>query len=449
MITWSLVDPFPEEFDRELVFFGVVRDYERMTVLLVHVPVGFEEAYPLALAALAAPLRTAGYTVEGLDAARCGHQGLADRLARGDILWVGISVWSPALDTCKRLIETCRRVDPDIPVVVGGPHVTLRPDALDADCAVIGEGEKAAVEIADRLAAGQSLPKVWKRSHPLDLDNLPMPDREVFAAADYHRDHLPHGRRYASMVTSRGCRYRCAYCSAPSIWGKGHRRMSPARVVAEFAQLQSSYGIDGVLIEDDLFNQDRDHVEGVCDALLRSDLGVTWELLNGVRPDHLDPGLIRLMARAGLTRLALSLETASRKQLRKMGRSDDLEHVKSIVKEANDAGVGVTGYFMVGLPGETRSDRLRTFRWARSLRLGMAHFSVASAWPGTRWSTSELTDVPSWERSALYGAWYLNPRAAFRAARMLGVGIHDLPEMAHRLANWMDKPLEARRVESL
>ena len=420
-----------------------------MTILLVHVPVGFEEAYPLALATLASPLRQAGYDVEGLDAARVGEAGLAQRLRRGDIDWVGMSVSSPAVDTCRALIRTCRTFAPNIPIVVGGPHVTLAPDDLEVDCAVLGEGERAVVEIAQLVASGRSLPRIWKRSNPLVLDDLPLPDREIFRVDAYHRDHLPHGRRYASMVTSRGCRHRCAYCSAPALWGKGHRRCSPERVVQEFALLRQQHAVDGVLIEDDLFNQDRDHVAGVADALIRAELGMTWELLNGVRPEYLDASLVKLMARSGLTRLALSLETADRHKLRKMGRSDDLEHVRNIVRAAQAAGVGVTGYFMVGLPGESRADRLKTFRWARSLNLGMAHFSVASAWPGTRWASDDVSDVPAWERSAMYGAWYLHPLAAVRAARMLGVGVRDLPEMGVRLANWMRRPLEARRVDGL
>ena len=420
-----------------------------MTILLVHVPVGFEEAYPLALSALAAPLRAAGYTVEGMDAARVGHDGLSERLSRGDIDWVGMSVWSPAVDACRSLIETCRRVSSNTPIVVGGPHVSLAPNDLAADCAVVGEGERAVVEIAHRLAAGRSLPAVWEREAPLCLDELPLPDREIFPVAAYHRDHLPQGRRYASTVTSRGCRYRCAYCSAPSLWGKGHRRYSPERCVQEFTLLKHRYGVDGVLLEDDLFNQERAHVSEFSEALLSSELGMTWELLNGVRPDHLDAQLLALMQRAGLTRLALSLETADRRQLRKMGRSDDLEYVRHIVKSARSVGIGVTGYFMVGLPGETRAERLRTFQWARSLQLDMAHFSVASAWPGTRWTTEDLSEVPAWERSSFYGAWYLHPVAAYRAARMLGAGPRDLPRMAGRLANWIRRPLEARRVDSL
>lgn len=420
-----------------------------MTILLVHVPVGFEEAYPLALSALAAPLRAEGYAVEGLDAARVGATGLIDRLSRGDIDWIGISVWSPALDACRLLIQSCRRVAPTVPIVVGGPHVTLSPSDLDADCAVIGEGEQAIVEIAHRLAAGRSLPAIWDRTAPICLDDVPLPDREIFPVDAYHRDHLPRGRRYASTVTSRGCRYRCAYCSAPSIWGKGHRRYSPERTIEEFTLLRYRHGVDGVLIEDDLFNQDRDHVSAFCDAVSQADLGMTWELLNGVRADHLDVSLLQMMRRAGLTRLALSLESADLDQLRKMGRSVDLEHVRRIVLAARKLGIGVTGYFMVGLPGETRADRVRTFQWARSLQLDMAHFSVASAWPGTRWKANQLSVVPAWERSSLYGAWYFHPVAAYRAARMLGAGPQDLPRMAGRLANWMRRPLEARRVDSL
>jgi anaerobic magnesium-protoporphyrin IX monomethyl ester cyclase len=171
--------------------------------------------------------------------------------------------------------------------------------------------------------------------------------------ADYHRDHLPRGRRYASSVTSRGCQYRCSFCSAPALWGKKHRYRSAESVVEEWRRLQVDFGVDGILVEDDLFTHHKRRVAALCEALIRSGKPVTWELLNGIRPESVDGPLLELMARAGCTRLAFSLETADKERLRRMGRSADLERVARSVSAAQDAGIGVTGYFMVGLPGET------------------------------------------------------------------------------------------------
>ena len=420
-----------------------------MTVLLVHLPVGFEEAYPLSLAAIASPVLGAGYAVEGLDVGRVGVAGLRRRLARGDVELMGLSVWSAGVAGARDVIAAARSAAPNpVRVVVGGPHPSLSPDDVPADATVVGEGEHAFLSLVEAMAAGRSLEAAAAAPHaPVDLDSVALPDRALFAVADYHRDHLPRGRRYTADVTSRGCRYRCAFCSAPALWGRSHRHRAAARVVEAWRQLRVDHLVDGVLVEDDLFTHDRERVVDLCESLIATPPGVTWELLNGVRPETLDAALLALMRRAGCTRLALSLECADPAQLRAMGRSPDLERARTVAGAARAAGLGVTGYFMLGLPGETAADRRRTFAFAAALRLDMAHFSVASAWPGTRWRPEDLSRVPPRERSAYYAAWYLHPARAWRAGRMLGVRPAELPSMARRLLRWMVSPLEARRVK--
>jgi len=417
-----------------------------MTVLLVHLPVGFEESYPLALAAIASPAIARGHVLEGLDVARAGLDGLRARLSRGDVTVVGLSVWTPAAAQARQVVAEVRRAPSRPVVVIGGPHATLAPNDVPADYTISGEGEQDFAALLDALAAGRSWQPDPDGSAPLDLDSIPLPDRRIFPVADYHRDHLPRGRRYASSVTSRGCQYRCSFCSAPALWGRKHRYRSAESVVDEWTALRVDHGVDGILVEDDLFTHHRRRVFALCERLIRESPDVTWELLNGIRPESVDEELLGLMARAGCTRIAFSLETADPERLVEMGRTPDLARVEMVVRAARKAGIGVTGYFMIGLPGERRRDRLATFRFASKLRLDMAHFSVASAWPGTTWR-GDLVPVPAAERSAMYGSWYLHPARAVRAARMLGVRPGELVDMGRRLGQWMTRPLEARRVE--
>lgn len=428
-----------------------------MSVLLVHLPVGFEEAYPLALAAIAPSALEAGVGVDGLDVGRVGLAGLRTRLRRGDVDVVAMSVWSPGVPAARRVVREVREQAPRVAVITGGPHASLRPDDVDADAVVVGEGERVFARVLRQIAAGAApdgLAGVWTAATPTvtpseaeDLGSLPLPDRRIFPVSSYHRDHRPPGRRYTSVVTSRGCLYRCDFCSAPSLWGRGHRYRPAEQVADEWARLRVDHAVDGVLVEDDLFTQRRERVAELCERLVSTPTGVTWELLNGIRPETVDGPLLALMARAGCNRIAFSIECATPTTLRRMGRTPDLDRVREAVRLARASRIGTTGYFMLGLPGETAAERRATFAFARSLQLDMAHFSVASAWPGARWTSAELSSVPPRERSAYYAAWYLHPRRAMRAARMLGVRPSELPQMAGRLWNWMSRPLEARRVE--
>jgi anaerobic magnesium-protoporphyrin IX monomethyl ester cyclase len=427
-----------------------------MSVLLVHIPVGFEEAYPLGLAAIAAPLCDAGYTVDGLDVGRVGTQGLLSRLDRGDVDVVGIGVWTPGAPKAKAVVDAIRQAPQSPTIVVGGPHATLAPGDVDADVSVVGEGEQTFLDVVEALAADRGLDRIsgtvvsGSDHEPLDrewadLDTLPMPDRTAFTIQDYHREHMPRGKRYASVYTSRGCRYRCRYCSSPFLWGQIHRFRSPEQVVSEWRKLRVDHGVDSVLIEDDLFSQDRERVSLLCEALIREAPGVTWELLNGIRPDSVDNPLLALMARAGCTRIAFGIEAAGSAALKHLGRSPDLAHIADVVRAAHASGMSTTGYFMIGLPGETDADRRDTFELSTSLDLDFAHFCTASAWPGTRWSEEELAELPSRVRAGMYRRWYLHPKRARRVMRAMGVGWTSLPNLIGRLARWTSNPIEARR----
>lgn len=427
-----------------------------MTVLLIHLPVGFEEAYPLGLASLAGPLIDGGHTVKGIDLGRVGMDELKHQLSSHHVTVVGLGVWTPSLHQAQEVVAAVRRFSPQTTVVVGGPHVTLRPNDIEADYAVVGEGEVVFSKLVNTLVAGENSSQIpgihvpgssaaITTAEPVDLNALPITDRTVFAVDDYHRDHLPQTKRFASVVTSRGCSFDCSFCSTPAIYGRKHRYFSAERVVEEWARLSVDHGVDGLLVEDDLFTLNRSRVSDLCDMLIKHPPGVTWELLNGVRPDSLDPALVHHMARAGCRRLAVGIETSAHDQLKAMGRSLDVLHLKTVLKAALDAGMSTTGYFMLGLPGETVSDRKKTFELACNLPLDMAHFSQASAWPGTHWSRGDLVDVPKSERAQYYAGYYLHPKRAWRVAKALNIKISQLPDMVMRLGRWMTQPLEERR----
>jgi len=423
-----------------------------MSVLLVHIPVGFEESYPLGLAAIAAPLINAGFTVDGLDVGRSGISGLAQRLDRGDVDVIGMGIWTPGAHQAREVSAMIRALPKAPYIVTGGPHATLCPEDVDTDCAVIGEGEATFTDVVEALAAGRSIDGIAGAQRPngpkcisrkwLDLGLVPVPDRSVFAVSDYHREHLPRGRRFASAYTSRGCRHHCSYCSSPKLWGQVHRYRPAEQVVAEWRQLRLDHGVDGILIEDDLFTHDSERVITLCEHLIRESPGVHWELLNGIRPDSVDPKLLALMARAGCTRIAFGIETAGAKSLKRMGRTPDMAKVANLVRAAVDAGMSTTGYFMIGLPNETPTDRSEMFQWATTLPLDFAHFCQASAWPGTRWTDDELTPLPPRVRASLYARYYLHPGRARRLMRAMNLGWGSLVDLTRRWMRWVQRPIQ-------
>lgn len=432
-----------------------------MTVLLLHLPAGFEEDYPLALATMAAQIKSQQIPVDVLDVGRVGLDGLVKRLNQGDVGLVAMYLWSPAgnarfvvdqeaIERANAVIAKIRAHHRPPYIAVAGPFATLSPDKVDADVVIVSDPVTTFGEVAECIATGRDFSKIQGlRGQPKRADrplrNCPLPDRDLFPVDQYHRDHLPKGRCYTSVVTSYGCTFQCTYCPAPSLFGQFNAR-PVEHIVDEWRRLYTLYRVDGLLVEDDLFTADRNRVMELCRSLTQKPIGLTWELLNGVRPEQLDHKLLTAMSQAGCTRLALSLECANPEILEKMGRSPDLAHVHSVTLAAQKLGISTTGYFMLGLPGETREDRKKTYEMATSLKLDMAHFTQASAWPGCTWKKEELVDVSASERASYYARFYLHPARAKRVANVLGVGVTQIPEMVGRLKRWMTRPIEARRT---
>jgi hypothetical protein len=211
-------------------------------------------------------------------------------------------------------------------------------------------------------------------------------------------------------------------------------------------------GVRRILIEDDCFGADRSHVLALCRALRESAAAPPrWEVVNGVRPADLDPGVIDAIAAAGCRGLALGIEAAPRVG---PGARYDARTLPALVAHARARGIEVTGYYLVGQRPdrdgrsgglETRRDDLAAFRHARSLGLDRAHFSVVEPLPGSEWEAAPRPGTfDRVVRAILYAGFYGSPArvARFLAAEPSGPAgkARLLAASARRLARWLAPP---------
>ncbi|MBI5527340.1 MAG: B12-binding domain-containing radical SAM protein [Deltaproteobacteria bacterium] len=364
-------------------------------VALIHPELSFEPAYPLGLACLVSTLRRDGHRAIGVDLrmVRGGRAMQAVAAARADV--VGIPVCTRNKETvfslAREIALHCR-----IPVVLGGPHATLCPgECLSREGVagvVRGDGETVFSRVVDALSGGgDAALEGWvPRSAPAspggcarepDLDALPWPDREVFPAIAYAGHPLRRGL-FAPVVTSRGCGFRCSFCAAPAVSGTPRRVRSTGAVVDEILCLRNRFGITDVLLEDDQFLENREHVLHLCDALRSAGVPVRWHLPNGVRVDCVDQGILRAIRAAGCASIALGVESGAAEVRASLGRPCDEGRVRDVVRHAHAAGLSVTGYFMLGLPGGSAADDWHTFRFSRAIPFDLAHFSTYEWTPG-------------------------------------------------------------------
>ncbi len=155
---------------------------------------------------------------------------------------VGFSVSTPTYDFVKNISTQLKKGNPDMFLIVGGPHVTLFPDSLIeyVDCAVFGEGEITFYEVVNYLLGHRNNHEIAGTFFHIDnnifknpqrkfhdkLDDFPFPDRTKISGNTYGHI-LSYGikpSKFTTLMTSRGCSYNCSFCANKALWGTRVRR---------------------------------------------------------------------------------------------------------------------------------------------------------------------------------------------------------------------------------
>jgi anaerobic magnesium-protoporphyrin IX monomethyl ester cyclase len=346
---------------------------------------------------------------------------------------VGVSVHTnlllPALDVCRLV----RELAPAARVVTGGPHVSLFPREMmgfpEVDHAVREEGESPLTALLDRLASGSrdmdGIPGVLHRRGDEvvdngagelldDLDSLPHPERSLLPVRRYRM--LTSRRSHCTTVlTSRGCPYRCTFCDVSQHHVRFH---SPGWVVDELESCLRS-GVREVHIFDDIFNLRPGRVAEISEGIRQRGLQLDWSFRG--RVDRMDAAMLAGARKAGCYRVYLGLESGSPRTLEAMRKGHSVDDIRRGVAKARRAGLEVHGYFMLGYPGETDNDIEATVDLALSLDLDFAQFSVTTYLPGTRIYESALAEGQL--EADVWRAQAVEPRADFEAPLPAAFGV--------------------------
>jgi anaerobic magnesium-protoporphyrin IX monomethyl ester cyclase len=377
-----------------------------MRVLLVNpksrLPIDTRTSPPLGLAYLAAVSEARGDEVrihdgdvEDMPASEAARQ-FTPQL-------IGITANTTQVMSAWREAAQIKAVLPDVPIILGGPHPTVLPHESaqrpEIDGVVRGEGEITWRELSDRVAAGTEWAGVAgltyrRHGHIVDeperasceLGALPRPAYHLFKMPRYTNlqplvDQVA-GYSYPIM-TSRGCPYRCSYCS--QIMERRWRMRSPEDVVAEWEWLVRDLGAAEIGVLDDSFNIDRQRVLRICDLILERGLqDVPWIMINGIRANLADVELLSKMRQAGCVRTAFGVESGNQRILDSIIKKHlTLDQIRQAFAAAKQAGMETIGFFIIGMPGESEATMDDTINFACELDPLVANFSIATPFPGT------------------------------------------------------------------
>ncbi len=374
------------------------------------------ETFPLGIGYLAANIPTDRHEVEVLDATldrlHPRSEAFLDRLraSRADV--VGISFWSANAESVYATRDAVRDALPGARVLFGGPHATgygrAEIERGEADYVIAGEGERAVPALLDSLEAGTDpadahIPGLVCRDRDGGVVQRPVcyeTDLDTLGRVDYGELRLPeyqaNGYGYkgkavlhpdlpsALLLATRGCPFRCRFCNAPVISGRRIRVHSPGYVARTIRELYEVFGVRIVALGDDNFTFRPDYAVALCQAV--EDLGFDDLILvapNGVRMNRMTDEVLGAMVRAGFEEVTIAPESGSPRTLKLMQKDMDLGTVAPFVDRCHRFGLKVKANFIIGFPGETMEDVLRTERFIRENAFDQISLCFFQPLPGT------------------------------------------------------------------
>lgn len=354
---------------------------------------------PLNLAYLAAIAGKNGHTVQLID-------GEAEQLTISEIVerirdfspdLVGLTSTTPMFHIAVEYARAIKKTT-GVPIIAGGPHITFFREKVFHDCFdyfAIGQAESTFGCFLNTLEKGgdvSDIPgllirkgdrNIFTGENPqvVALDEIPFPARHLFKSDLYSVGTLRGRKKYTSIMTSRGCPFKCIFCST-SIYGNRVRRRSISNVISELKHIINDLGIDHFYFLDDTLTLDRKYILDLCDEVEKEGLKFTWE--GGTRANLVDEELIARMAKCGLIRISFGLESADTEVRGIIKKEVPLESYVIANELTNKYRIETINSVMLGLPGDTYESIEKTISFVRNSRsIKHATFGISIPYPGS------------------------------------------------------------------
>jgi len=370
---------------------------------------------PLGLLYIGQSLIEQGHQVEIIDflSEKNPEETLRKDLSSYDA--VGISTYSLAYEKAAKVARDIKNIDPNIPIILGGPHcIYLSKKALNdipaADMCIEGEAERSINDLIQALQGKKHLAEVAgihyrengiiKTGKPPDviedLNSIGFPARHLVDKYEYGKVNKTffYKPRFTCILTSRGCPFQCRFCTRHITSMKNFRKRSVENVIQELQEINEEYS--SVMIADDNFLADKKHAYNILEQII--DLGIDLEFyIQGARVDSADRTLYEKMKKAGVKHLYFGIESGNQDILDYYNKNITLDQVRKAVNLSNEIGFFTRGSFIIGAPFETKEHIEQTIKFACSLPLDLAVFNILSYQRGSdlwneAYNSGKITD---------------------------------------------------------
>ncbi|MFH2024460.1 MAG: radical SAM protein [bacterium] len=291
------------------------------------------------------------------------------------------ALFSTYINEALEVIEIIRRKNENATIIAGGSGAMFHADEFfnaGTDFIIQGEGEIAVVRLLDELEKAPpdfaSVPNlVWKNNgeihrNPVEIiksiDRLPFPDYKLPGTPEYTLN----GKHHAMLMASRGCPHQCEFCSIHQVFGTKYRLRPVDNVLAELGD-KIKLGFRSFDFEDDHFGGNSRWLNQLLDRIIEkfSNYNLSFQAMNGITASNLDATVLEKMKRAGFSAINLSLVTPDPTRQDALKRPFNTPQFTDIVSAAHRIGLKVTAYLILGLPGGSVNDNLKSILFLADL----------------------------------------------------------------------------------
>jgi len=402
-------------------------------------------SFPWGLASLANSYQKNGYHVECLDgqALQLTKEELILEIEKFDFDIVGITAFSTQHPAVQLITEHIKE-NYKVPVIVGGPLATYQAEMVlsttGVDVCVIGEGEIAGIEILKSWSDLGSVKGIAFKENGnifstppqdrfVDLDQLPLPDFSLFEMDKYvwHNNKFAgkanKGIRAMTFITSRGCPYRCHFCSKSCL---SFRSMSPNKVYEMVAGLKREFKLEEIYFGDELFLSSKSKFKELA-PMLKS-LNIPWG--GQARVNLVDKEFLNMIKDTNCVGIGYGVESGSQQILNNMNKKITVKQIESAMRYTQRLKIPIKVQLIFGYPGENEETVQETIDLFKRVDHPGRRFNVITPIPGSKLYDDCLTQG------------LIKDEPGYLAAIEIGFGIG---KVHVNFTNWPDDEIYPRK----
>jgi radical SAM superfamily enzyme YgiQ (UPF0313 family) len=454
-----------------------------MRVLFIYPSIDCPAGVSHGIASLSAVLKRAGHETKLVHV--CEHlwpipanTEIVEEIRRYAPGIIGFSVMSQQYDWTCSLTRDIRAAGIDTPICIGGVHCTMVPEEVTEtglfDYVAVGEAEYAFLDLVNRLERGEDTATVPNmRIHraggksiknPVaafpDLTELPEMDWDIF---DMPRI-LEVKKGWLSLLTSRGCPYKCTYCFNKEIVDQyledggvktpkeylRHYRVD--QVIEEIRTLKAKHpGVNTIIFDDDLFTLNKAYVLKFCDAYKRS--GIEIPFVVNAHVQVFNDEIAKALKDAGCMIVKYGLESGSDKIRRDvLWRYMTNATIERAFRAAHDQDLHTSAFIMFGLPKEGKAEVLETLELCARVKMGRFRWALFFPFPGTAgYTIANSLNLIDFEKMRQLGNYFDGTCLKFGSGHDLW--LEKVSKVCHwwvnALSDWPTAPLYEKLVQEI